>query len=136
MYDGVMRAIEILESSDDGGSDTAFLVVVFSDGLENSSTDYEASDVAEAISRLEDTGRWTFVYIGANQDLSDISKHLSFRHTASWDDTNRGAQKISNSMKGATVSYMSSRDAGVTRGGYDLNQKEIVDSVENDNKTS
>ena len=43
------------------------LVVIFSDGLENSSSKYSRARVAELISRRQEAG-WEFVFMGANQD--------------------------------------------------------------------
>jgi hypothetical protein len=41
------------------------LLAVITDGLENSSTDYDASALAKLVKRFEDRGNWTFVYLGA-----------------------------------------------------------------------
>ncbi len=46
--------------------------------------------MAEILQGLQKTQRWTFGYMGANQDLADVSKHLGI-------------------PKGNTLSYMSSR---------------------------
>lgn len=43
------------------------LVVIFSDGLENASSRYDRTQVAELISNRQESG-WEFVFMGANQD--------------------------------------------------------------------
>jgi hypothetical protein len=57
--------------------EASVLVCIISDGQENSSTDYTYASVAERIQRLSDTERWTFTYLGSNQDLSAVSDSLS-----------------------------------------------------------
>lgn len=128
LYDGFMHAIDILEESDDGGEDTAFLVVVVSDGRENHSKEFTAGDVASKVRALEDTDRWTIVYIGANQDLSDVEKHLAVGRTHSFDSTPEGTESMSDKAAGATMSYMNSRSAGLTSGGYDYGEQDEPDT--------
>ena len=41
------------------------LVVVMTDGLENSSTDYDAHAIAELVRGYDERPNWTFVYLGA-----------------------------------------------------------------------
>ena len=41
------------------------LVVVMTDGLENSSTDYDAHTIAELVRDYDERPNWTFVYLGA-----------------------------------------------------------------------
>lgn len=73
MLDAVGETIERLSSTVLTGS---FLVCVISDGLENASERYSYQDIAERIQRLGADGRWTFTYLGANQDLSQMSRDL------------------------------------------------------------
>jgi uncharacterized protein YegL len=73
MLDAVGETIERLGGSDAEGT---YLVCTISDGLENSSERFTYSDIAERIQWLTATGRWTFTYLGANQDLSQVSQNL------------------------------------------------------------
>lgn len=78
MYDGVGTALDLLKSKPDiNNEDVTVLVLIISDGEENSSRRWSASRVAEQIKTLQGTGRWTFTYAGANQDLSKISQTLN-----------------------------------------------------------
>lgn len=55
-------------------ADESVLIVVLTDGLENSSQEYGGIDgtraLAEIIKRKEETGHWTFVYLGAGSPAS------------------------------------------------------------------
>lgn len=74
MYDAVGYAVNQLNMrSDINDSNTTSLVIVVSDGEENSSKEMNAQTLADTISKMNDTKRWTFTYLGANQDLSKVS---------------------------------------------------------------
>ena len=44
------------------------IVAIFTDGLENASTDYDLPKISEMIRHQQDTYKWTFLFLGANQD--------------------------------------------------------------------
>ena len=48
-----------------GRGEEKVLVVVMTDGLENSSTDYDAHGIAELVRGYDERPNWTFVYLGA-----------------------------------------------------------------------
>lgn len=48
--------------------DSTAIVVIITDGEENSSNDYTSDKVKSMISELQSTNRWTFSFIGANID--------------------------------------------------------------------
>jgi len=57
--------------------DMSFLVIIISDGHENASTIWEQNKLARKIRALQKTKRWTFTYLGANQDLEQIQKEYA-----------------------------------------------------------
>lgn len=61
------------------------LVCIISDGEENASRAYTYEDIAQRISARTEAG-WTFTYMGANQDLSQVSRdlHIPAANTASY----------------------------------------------------
>jgi hypothetical protein len=50
------------------------LVVVMTDGLENSSTDYDAHAIAELVRSYDERPNWTFVYLGAGHDTIEEAR--------------------------------------------------------------
>ena len=51
-----------------GRGEEKVLVVVMTDGLENSSTDYDAHAIAELVRGYDERPNWTFVYLGAGHE--------------------------------------------------------------------
>src|SRR5262249_16018895 len=61
------------------GTDRA-LVIVRTDGLENSSRRFTKQQVSDGIKGREAAGNWTFVYLGADQDAWAASEGMGFAH--------------------------------------------------------
>jgi uncharacterized protein YegL len=114
MQDGVGDAITKLASLDDG--DTAFLVLVISDGAENDSRRYDAEKLATLVKQKQDTGKWTFVYIGANQDLSKVSASTGILrgNMTNYNSSPIGTKQMYTRASAATAQYLCARDAGET----------------------
>jgi len=78
MYDGVGHILNVLEQTEGiDEEDSSVLVVVVSDGHENSSREHSSESIAERVGKCNETKRWTFTYLGANQDLSQVSENTN-----------------------------------------------------------
>lgn len=130
MYDAVMEAITTLEKYDDKEEQTAFLVVTISDGEENASKKFGSKELAEKIQDLQNTNRWTFGYVGANQDLSAISRRLNLSHqnTLSYTSTPRGTQQMYFAANASVGDYMKDRSKGITSKSNLFSQPNSADS--------
>lgn len=106
MLDAVGKTIEALEC-EMCKNDTA-LVIVISDGMENSSRDYTYESLAEKIKTLQKTKRWTFTYMLANQDLSKVTKALGVPvgNVAAYTASATGLKDMSMQLRGSTMAYM------------------------------
>jgi len=69
LYDAIGRLLDRAERrlARHGGHPADQLVVIFTDGLENASRDWDAQKINARIADLRKAG-WTFVFLGANQD--------------------------------------------------------------------
>ncbi len=128
MYDAVGMTITQAEQElADSDEDYAVLVVIVSDGQENYSGkwqfDYKSDEIAwsdsrlaEKIKYLQSTGRWTFTYLGANQDLAEISRTMAIPqgNVQIWHNTSEGAKVASLNLASATTQYFASRAVGQT----------------------
>jgi Mg-chelatase subunit ChlD len=115
MYDGVGKAISELSAVKTSAKNVGYLVVVISDGWENASKDYNKNSLAAEISRLQATGKWTFTYMLANQDLSQVSRDLNVPITnmSSFAATPTGVKGAYVVMNSASANYMGARSRGI-----------------------
>jgi len=59
--------------------DTTVVVVILTDGHENASRQFRLSDISRTIARLEETGKWTFSFIGATLDAVDVAQSMAIK---------------------------------------------------------
>jgi hypothetical protein len=116
MYDAVHHTIKRLEDEADDKDDTAFLLIIMSDGCENASTKVSQNDLAELIQSVQKTNKWTITYMGANQDLSKIQEnlHLKAGNMRSYVASSAGTKDAFATMGDSTMRYMNVRGAGAT----------------------
>lgn len=111
MYDGVGITMEALRARPDiDDPNTKVLLVILSDGYENASKQFSQERVAELIQDVKTTERWTITYMGANQDLSEITDKLNIDkgNTVIFDASSaEGYQKGASMRSMATAAYMS-----------------------------
>lgn len=112
-FDAIGETIERLERLEDA-AEAAFLVIIISDGYENSSLRYNKFAVANLITRNQNTGRWTFAYIGSNKNLAEVQKdyHVHRGNILRWEHTLQGTQTAYATLSTATADYYSTRRMG------------------------
>jgi len=77
MLDAVGLTINRMKNDiDEGTDDVSYLLVIVSDGMENASKEYTWQQVKDLIKQCELDNKWTITYMGANQDLWDVSNDL------------------------------------------------------------
>lgn len=116
LYDAVGYTINRLENEAEYDGNTAFLVVIVSDGQENRSVDYNRNRISSLVRQKKSTGRWTFVYIGSNQDLSDAMSVFDLPHqnVFDWQYTPIGTAAAYGANSVGLSNYLTARNAGLT----------------------
>jgi ADP-heptose:LPS heptosyltransferase len=109
----------VLFSSETDISDpnNAYLVIVISDGEENASKHWSASRLKERIDELQATNRWTFVYMGCNQDVLVVEKeyNLSPQNVyKGWTGDDTTSLQMMASGSESLYDYMCERNQGKT----------------------
>jgi uncharacterized protein YegL len=118
MYDAIGSTLDRMTSEigDINDKNVAALVVILSDGQENNSKKYSAEDIATKIKLLQGTDRWTFSYLGANQDLSEIQKRFNIPkgNISAFVASSSGMKRATAMSVGSTSRYLGLRSAGIT----------------------
>ncbi len=60
-------------------TDTTVVIVILTDVEENASKFYTLKDIKAMISRLQETGKWTFSFLGANLDSVEVAESMSIK---------------------------------------------------------
>lgn len=80
LLDGIGRLInttgERLAGMPEADRPGAVIIVIMTDGLENSSKEFDLGTVKKMITEQTETYGWTFVYLGANQDAISVAAGL------------------------------------------------------------
>ena len=91
------------------------LVVIITDGYENSSREYTRDAIKELIKERELEG-WTFAYLGASQAGFDEAGHLGISLRSHYSPTGKGTAAAFMNLSGSTMDYAGAAtpDAGFT----------------------
>lgn len=90
----------------EAGEATKWIVVIMTDGEENSSKKYSEQQFADYVKLLKGTGWVQFVFLGANQDSFAKAQKWNFNHSsiANFNATPRGIEKNFMMAASATMS--------------------------------
>lgn len=115
LYDAVGYTINRLEYTADDVGNAAFLVIIVSDGEENSSKQFQHT-LPGIIKYKQQSGRWTFVYVGSGHDIAKAASTLSISAANSLAFTNdwHGTVQAFNTTSGGIGSYFEGRKKGLT----------------------
>lgn len=91
LYDAMGESLTKLEQKVQEGDHV--LVTIITDGMENSSTHYNAMMIHEIVKRLRAKG-WTFVYIGANQDAIEVARSMNIENALNFSATEEGTRRM------------------------------------------
>lgn len=117
MYDSVGMAVNLLAGLPEANDkDTSFLVVIVSDGAENNSANFNSQRIATLVKHFQGTDRWTFTYLGANQDLTQVQRDLGIHagNTQVFAANDMGMVRASASNAAGIGGYFAAVNSGAT----------------------
>lgn len=76
------------------------VVVIITDGEENSSREFDGNKIKSMIEELQSTGRWTFTFVGANIDSISTAKNygIDLKNVMQFSSDELSNQKVYKSM--------------------------------------
>jgi uncharacterized protein YegL len=118
LRDAVFTAIDIMEHKERGNKNQGFLVVLISDGQENSSGTTK-EELQCRIEECESSGCWTFSYMLDGHAWEDVVEWSQCYNTPignmiSFTSSGEGTKKAGLYACNAVANYMDSRDKGET----------------------
>jgi hypothetical protein len=117
LFDSVGEAISVLKCVPDANDpDVSFLVMVITDGEENSSKKWNGHTISEELRRLQATDKWTFAFRvprGYGRNLERLG--IPGGNILEWDQTERGFEQATRTTRDAINTYYSGRSAGMTK---------------------
>ncbi len=96
---------------------TTVVIVILTDGYENASKLFKLEKIRRTISRLEETGKWTFSFIGASLDAVDVADSMAIKKENSFMFEKSNMKfglfdKLSNSMENYMDKKRKGKDLG------------------------
>jgi hypothetical protein len=115
LLDAIGKTVRHLQDTIGGEvarDEASVVVVIFTDGYENASREYTQARISSLISELEQTGKWSFSYVGATLDAVEIAVKMNIRKSNSMrydvKDSHIAYQKVSRYM----TSYLLEKEEG------------------------
>lgn len=134
MLDAVGLTLERFQKvvQDDGG--TRYLMVVISDGLENDSKIHTYESVAELIQQRRSTGRWTFSYMGANQDLGVVARRMAIPRSniSAYNSDAKGTALSFRRLSGSMMGFIDRRARGESADQGFFRERDEIGAVEDE----
>lgn len=83
------------------------IIMILTDGYENSSKQFSAEKIKKMIRHQEDVYNWTFIYLGANQDAFEVGSTLGVQaiNTMNWEGTSEGVTRAYDSLSSYATHY-------------------------------
>lgn len=115
LFDSVGEAIDLLKSVPDfNDEDVSFLVMVITDGQENSSRRWTGESIGRECKRLQATDRWTFAFRVPRGEARNLERvGIPGGNIMEWDQTERGFEQATWTNTSAISNYYTSRSAGL-----------------------
>jgi len=115
LFDAVGKGIQDgLDSVDADDEETSFLVIVVTDGGENSSKKYDGNDISRLIKKVQRTDRWTITFQVPKGHSSSLTRlGIPAENIREWDQDERGIKEVFTSASLGLANYYDSRSRGL-----------------------
>lgn len=120
LYDAAVTTLKTLRANSSKN-----LVIILTDGEENSSNEYTEKDFKEIVEELDAKENFTFVYLGANQNAWDNAQKWGYKvgNVSTFNSTTRGVGETMTVMAAASFS-LGSQERSATSNYFTPQQQE------------
>lgn len=115
LFDSVGDLIEQLQAVPDANDEqVSFVVMIITDGQENSSRKWTGSSISKKIKELQATDRWTFVFRVPRGYKGELVRYgIPEGNILEWDQTDRGVQQATLATRSAVKDFYGARAKGL-----------------------
>ena len=100
LYDAIGKSVKALVKISDAEEDSAVLVTIITDGMENASQEWTGPAIKRLIDERKEEG-WMFSYVGADHDVESVAASISITNTVVWNKTTEGTEAMFNNENSA-----------------------------------
>jgi hypothetical protein len=104
LYDAVGRTLTRMEKELHGDPNASVIVTIITDGLENSSHEYNLKAVKALIMHLKEQG-WSFAYMGTDHDVDGVTFSLSITNVVKFEKTEAETKAVFEKEKHARAMH-------------------------------
>ena len=104
LFDAVGMTVQNLRTAIADDKTAAVLVTIITDGLENSSKEWNGAAVKKLIEECKGLG-WNFAYIGADHDVEEVASRLSIKNTTVFEKSKKSCKMMWKKQMDAIGSY-------------------------------
>jgi hypothetical protein len=104
-------------------NEASVVCVILTDGHENSSRNFSFDSIKKTIGRLEETGKWSFTFLGAGINAWAVSDALGIARTSSVAFDKQDMSEFICGLAGSMRTYVADKSEGRIR-------KDFLDSVD------
>lgn len=117
LFDAVGLLIDRIKKEVKGLKEGSYsvLLIIVSDGEENHSKEYKPAAVKATIKELQDDKHWTFTFLGANQDITEIQEAtgIAAGNIMNFMATSEGITAGASNLRSSSRGYFAARSKGV-----------------------
>lgn len=110
LYDAMGQSLTSLHNRIKGDSDATAVVTVLTDGLENSSKEWNATSLRHLIEQLKAEG-WSFSYMGSAHNVKEVTDLLSIENVVEFSHDDLGARGTWMRERSSRRSYFAKMNA-------------------------
>lgn len=104
LYDAMGFALTSLRAHVKDIDDVAVVVTIITDGLENASKEYNRNSIRALVDSLKNEG-WSFTFMGANQNSSEVAESLAIRNSQDFDYSDEGIERAYRRDRSSKMSF-------------------------------